>query len=242
MSDRKSVVFLVQAEVAQREKKHGIAGHFSIVQLHIIVLVFVLISSGLISVEDLGFVAFASLYFVAMRKFVFPSMSTPPASSVFAGNRLLGRYVAFAGVIGLLLPVAYILGSFVQGDQKALKAASPHLFLLACQVLTENASVKFKGTSLPVRALVPIFYNTRRLFSLASWLKSDLSKGLESVGLHGMDAPIGASQWILFGRGLAAANMAIWSFNLFCFLLPVYLPRVMRKHFEMERAAKVHHT
>jgi len=215
----------------------------SIMQLQMMILLLVLIASGLIPAGDIAFSVFASIYFVLMNKLVFPSSSMKIHPKIFPGSKILGPYVAMGGIVGLLLPLGYILGSFVQGDRRALSSASPHLFFLACQVLTETVAAKTKGTSLPVRGLVPIFYNTRRLFSIASWLKSDFNKGVDSVGLDGMSTPlIGVSNWILFGRGLAVANMVFWWFNLFCFLLPMYLPRVMKKHYELERVAKEHQT
>ena len=59
--------------------------------------------------------------------------------------------------------------------------------------------------------------------------------GAGVAGAEGYD-PLGA--WHLFGRLLAAVNLVFWGFNLFGFLIPVFLPRAFKRHFEMELAAK----
>lgn len=201
-------------------------------QLNLIALVLVLMVSGLVPLRELLFVVFASAYYYLFAKYVFPCPTKEHPPSVFPKNKLLGYYVGFAGLIAIPTTVAYILGSFVKGDQVAMKAASPHLFLIACQVLTEIAVVKFPApVSLPVRMMVPVSYNTRRMFTISAWLETEFTRTSDDSG------------WLLFGRALAIANMAIWAFNLLCFLLPVYFPLCMRKHSEMERlASKKHQT
>lgn len=37
--------------------------------------------------------------------------------------------------------------------------------------------------------------------------------------------------WHWFGRGLAASNLAYFAVNLFCFLIPRFLPRAFEKYF-----------
>lgn len=228
-----------QKEIAeQRKRKHGILGRFSLLQLHVITLVVILSASGLVPAEDLAFVVLTSIYMFLMNSLVFkaPVSSGPPPNLMASNQYVMGKYLLFASFVGLVVPVGYVLGAFVYGDQKALKTASPHLFLLACQILSENVAFGRDRVSLPIRALIPIFYNTRRLFTLITWLKTDLNKGLESVGQHGTGMPLTAAQWILFGRALAASNLIVWTYNLFFFLLPVYLPRTFKKHYEMEAA------
>jgi len=41
--------------------------------------------------------------------------------------------------------------------------------------------------------------------------------------------------WIWFGRGLASANLIYFTINLFCFLIPRFLPRAFERYFK-ERA------
>lgn len=56
------------------------------------------------------------------------------------------------------------------------------------------------------------------------WLGDEFGKtGVELSGV--------SRRRLYAGRGLAVANMAFWSFNLFGFLLPVYLPRVFRGYY-----------
>lgn len=201
--------------------------------VNLIVLVLVLMASGLVPLDDVLFASFASAYFIAIAKLVYPSPTKDPPPRIFPReHRLLRPYIAFAGVIAIPFPAAYILGSFVKGDHAAMRLAAPHLFLVACQVLTEIIVASTSTVvSLPVRALVPIFYNTRRLFTIAAWLRLDFGRAADqSVGLP----------WILFGRGLAAGNMALWAYNLLGFLVPVYLPLVLKKHYELESISKEH--
>lgn len=196
------------------------------------ILVLVLVASGLVPLKDVLFAVFASAYFVAMGKFVYPSPTKERPPSVFPKNRLLGYYVGVAGIIAIPFPAAYILGSFVKGDQVAMTSAAPHLFLLVCQVLTEmTVASMVTAVSLPVRALVPILYNSRRLVTLSAWLEFEFARAPSDSA---------SFQWIMFGRGLATVNMAVWTFNLLGFLLPVYLPLVMRMHYDLERLSKEH--
>ena len=46
----------------------------------------------------------------------------------------------------------------------------------------------------------------------------------------------GTSPWcrLKFGKYLALTNMVVWTFNLFFFLVPVFLPRSFKKYYEME--------
>ena len=76
-------------------------------------------------------------------------------------------------MIGLFLPLAYVLGGFARNDQRSVRAATPHLFPLSCQVLSENLVSGLAIFSLPVTALLPILYNGRRLFALVDWCRGD---------------------------------------------------------------------
>lgn len=72
--------------------------------------------------------------------------------------------------IGLFLPLAYVLGGFARGDDHALRSATPHLFLLSFQMLTENIISGLSLFSPPVRALVPLLYTVRRIFVIIDWV------------------------------------------------------------------------
>ncbi|KAH7290163.1 hypothetical protein KP509_30G034500 [Ceratopteris richardii] len=100
------------------------------------------------------------------------------------------------------------------GHGTVVATAAPHTFLLAWQVLSDLIS-GFCGPKLvspPSRALVPILYNSGRLVSIWAWLQADFAS---SIALQ---------PWLLLGRCLALANLALWTYNLFGFLLPIYLP------------------
>jgi hypothetical protein len=229
---------VAQAEAEKRQKSHSILGYFSLVQIHVITLVLVLSSSGLVPFLDLAFAGLTTVYMIFLNSTIFKPVTRGSPPDVMGSQGLVQKYTLFTAMVGLLLPSGYVLGGFVHGDQKALKAAAPHLFLLGCQILTENVAFRHDGVSLPIRALVPIFYNVRRLFTIMDWVKVDMNKGEESLGMHGTDSgPFSPEQWLKFGKYLALANMIVWTFNLFFFLVPVFLPRTFKKHYEMEFSA-----
>jgi len=72
--------------------------------------------------------------------------------------------------IGLFLPLAYVLGGFARGDDHAVRSATPHLFLLSFQILTENLISGLSLFSAPVRAMVPLIYTVRRIFVILDWV------------------------------------------------------------------------
>ncbi|KAL3653702.1 hypothetical protein CASFOL_003383 [Castilleja foliolosa] len=192
---------------------------FTFRQLNVLSIMIVLAASGTVSAADLAFVVFSLIYMYFISRIAFPVTSPCADPPVFGEkNTILGLYVSFAAVIGLLLPIAYIFEGIYAGDRERIKAAAPHLFLLASQVFMEGVS--FWGNfSLPIRVFVPVFYNSKRIFTIAEWLGSEFSKVDEGYG--------GSTVKRLYvGRTLAAANMAFWCFNLFGFLLPVFLGEI----------------
>lgn len=80
-------------------------------------------------------------------------------------------YVVVGTTVGLFLPLAYVLGGFARGDEHAVRSATPHLFLLSFQILTENVISGLSLFSPPVRALVPLLYTVRRIFVIMDWTK-----------------------------------------------------------------------
>ncbi|CAN6454416.1 unnamed protein product [Victoria cruziana] len=189
-------------------------------KLNVLAVMIVLGASGMVSPFDLAFFFFSIAYTIVIARIAFPA-SAPPVRVFRKGNKLLGAYVAFAALVGLILPIIYIVEGVIDGDQEGMKAAAPHLFLLSAQVLMEGWSYS-RQFSLPTQAFVPIFYNTKRVFSIVDWVRSELGKESGDVG---------SVLRLSIGRGLSFANLALWCFNLFCFLLPVYLPRAMKIYY-----------
>ena len=198
--------------------------------LIMVALMIALLGGGLVELRELLFFLCSLPYVYFLASFVFPARSSSPVPQVFRGereSRALGFYVLGGAVVGLALPVPYIIWNFIfDGDEKRrerIKAAAAHLFLLAGQVFAEGLT--FSGAfSLPIRAFVPICFNTRRLFTIADWLRFELAYSSAD-----MSSSVGIS--------LAAANLLFWSFNLLGFLLPVYLPRVLNIHYGRTSAA-----
>lgn len=134
----------------KQQKEHqptplgGMMGSLRVIELQLVAFILVFSASGLVPLFDLIFPALASAYILALSRFAFPS---PPAGSVsaspevFKGSRLFRMYVVVGTTVGLFLPLAYVLGGFARGDEHAVRSATPHLFLLSFQILTEILSV-----------------------------------------------------------------------------------------------------
>ncbi|XP_077225779.1 uncharacterized protein LOC143858977 [Tasmannia lanceolata] len=186
-------------------------------QLNTLTIIIVFAASGMVNLEDLGFTIFSLAYVFFLSKFAFPSLSSTPHPKVFGQtNKVLGLYVWLAAFIGLFFPIGYILEGIFKGDKERIKAAAPHVFLLSSQVFMEGVTFA-GGFSLPIRVFVPVFYNSKRIFTIFEWLRSEFGKVDEEFGY--------------IGRGLAIANLVFWCFNLFGFLLPVYLPKAMKIYY-----------
>lgn len=139
-------------------------------------------------------------------------------------------YVVVGTTVGLFLPLSYVLGGFARGDQEAVRSATPHLFLLSFQILSENLIMGLSIFSPPVRVLVPLLYTVRRVFLLIDWTHAMFFKTKMPENPRFQE-----KIWIWFGRGLASANLIYFTINLFCFLIPRFLPRAFERYFK-ERA------
>ncbi|KAE9611315.1 hypothetical protein Lal_00011762 [Lupinus albus] len=192
-------------------------------QLNCLAVVIVLSASGMVSFEDFASVVLSSIYMFILSKVAFPTLHPSREPPIFnPKNKVLGFYVLIGAIIGLFVPIAYILEGIVEGDKEGIKAAAPHVFLLASQVFFEGVAFSDRFSS-PIRAFVPIFYNSVRIFTLMEWLRNEIYKVNEKHN--------GSDRRIYVGRVLAVANMAFWSFNLFGFLLPIYLPKVFKQYY-----------
>lgn len=217
-----------KAETTESVRPEAPRFRISFWHLNSLVVMVVLSASGMVSVEDFAFVVFSLVYLYFLSRIAFPKVSDRVDPPVFGKkNKILNLYVLFAGIIGLLLPIAYIFEGVYCGDKEGIKAAAPHLFLLSGQVVMEGVSFN-GGFSLPVRAFVPVFYNSRRIFALVEWLRGEIYK--PEMG------DTGGARRLYFGRAIAMANMALWCFNLFGFLLPVYLPKVFKLYYSPQKA------
>jgi len=149
----------------------GMMGSLRVIELQLVAFIVVFSASGLVPVADLLFPIFITLYAFLLSAAIFPSYKGGDLQ-VFKGNRLFQGYVIVGTSVGLFLPLAFVLGGFARGNQQAVRSATPHLFLLSCQILTENLVNGLQIFSLPVRVLLPILYSARRIFSLSDWVQS----------------------------------------------------------------------
>ncbi|XP_068649811.1 uncharacterized protein [Aristolochia californica] len=207
----------------------GVIGSLRVIELQLVAFIMVFSASGLVPILDLGFPVLASVYLLLLARFTFPTRvcsSTSTSQQIFRGNRFFRFYVVLGTTFGLFLPLAYVLGGFARGDEHAIRSATPHLFLLSCQILTENVISGLSLFSPPVRALVPLLYTVRRIFVVIDWVIDVwLNKKLPA------NAQIQDVAWSWFGKVLAVANLAYFSINLFVFLIPKFLPRAFEQYF-----------
>ncbi|KAB2041739.1 hypothetical protein ERO13_D02G146300v2 [Gossypium hirsutum] len=208
----------------------GVMGSLRLIELQLVAFIMVFSISGLVPLLDLVFPAFTSAYLIALSRFAFPSrgsrVSSGGSEEIFRGSRLFNLYVILGTTIGLLLPLAYVLGGFARADDQAVRSATPHLFLLSFQILTENVISGLSLFSPPVRALVPLLYTVRRVFVILDWVHDTwVNKTLP------YNAPSKDIAWDWFGKGLSAANLMYFAINLLCFLIPRFLPRAFERYF-----------
>ncbi|KAJ4952257.1 hypothetical protein NE237_029089 [Protea cynaroides] len=206
------------------QKQRNRSGFLSFRQLYCIALIVVFSASGMVSIEDVAFTIFSLVYVFFLSKVAFPLLGSSPDPPVFGqSNKILSIYVSFAAWIGLFLPIVYIFEGILKGDKEGIKAAVPHVFLLSSQVFMEGLTFN-AGFSIPIRAFVPISYNSKRIFTIVDWLRAEIGKA-NNVHQGGLTVRV------YFGIALAVANLLLWCFNLFGFLLPVYLPRAFKRYY-----------
>jgi hypothetical protein len=139
-------------------------------------------------------------------------------------------YAGAAAVLALLLPgVACVYAAFTAGssssstglldlgqctvNSQVLCILGPHLYLTAMQVLCESlssSSVTGDRTALLPRLLVPIGFNSYRMWVLVRWCAAAVAAGL--------------GPWHV---GLAVLNLGFWAYNLFVFLLLKVVPHYL---------------
>ncbi|KAG8500094.1 hypothetical protein CXB51_003650 [Gossypium anomalum] len=218
-----------QQQQQQQSGVGSIMGSLRVIELQLVVFIMVFSISGLVPLLDLVFPAIASAYIIALSRFAFPSNGHVSTASqeIFQGSKLFRLYVILGTAVGLFLPLAYVLGGFARGDNHDVRSATPHLFLLSFQILTENVIGGLSLFSPPVRALVPLLYTVRRIFVLVDWIQDVwLNKTLPD------NAQLKDIVWHWLGKGLAAANLLYFSINLFFFLIPRFLPRAFERYFK----------
>lgn len=214
----------------------GVMGSLRVIELQLVAFIMVFSASGLVPLIDLVFPVATTIYLLAISRLAFPPLHSKldaarsPAASqeIFRGSKLFQAYVVLGTTVGLFLPLAHVLGGFARGDDAAVRSATPHLFLLSCQILTENVVGSLGAFSPPVRALVPLLYTVRRVFVIVDWVYDVWANRALTRAATAQEAV-----WMWFGRYLAAANLLYFSANLFVFLIPRFLPRAFEKYFRM---------
>ncbi|XP_071688579.1 uncharacterized protein [Rutidosis leptorrhynchoides] len=203
----------------------GMMGSLRWIELQLVAFIMVFSVIGLVPLFDLVFPALITGYLLLLSRLAFPGAAK--TKEIVHATGMLRIYSIMGTVIGLFLPLAYVLGGFARGDNEAVRSATPQLFLLSFQILTENVISGLSLFSAPVRALVPMLYTVRRLFVILDWIQNVwLYKSLDQ------NANIQDIVWYWFGVSLAVANLAYFSINIFAFLIPCFLPRAFELHFK----------
>ena len=143
----------------------------------------------------LSFPLFKCIFF---SKVAFPTTINPPRESLvfYPKTKILGLYVFVGAIVGLFLPLAYIFEGIFEGDKEGIKAAAP-----AAQVFMEGVAFSDRF-SIPIRVFVPVFCNSRRIFTLVDWLRNEITKVEQDYGE--------STRRLHIGRALAVANLAFW--------------------------------
>ncbi|KAI3929983.1 hypothetical protein MKW98_004137 [Papaver atlanticum] len=235
-SSTKYKAAMAQPQNQQQAVVGGVMGSLRVIELQLVAFIMVFSASGLVPLIDLIFPAFASAYLLLLSRLAFPShgndntgtLSGSSSREIFEGSKLMmfRLYVMVGTTIGMFLPLAYVLGGFARGDDHALRCATPSLFLLSFQILTENIISGFSLFSPPIRALVPLLYTVRRIFVITDWIQDVWVNKTLPVNAQMTDVA-----WYWFGKCLAVANLVYFSINLFGFLLPRFLPRSFEMYF-----------
>ncbi|GJS35907.1 hypothetical protein Tco_1260680 [Tanacetum coccineum] len=214
-----------QQDAAVGGSSGGMMGSLRWIELQLVAFIMVFSAIGLVPLFDLVFPAFTTAYLLILARLAFPGASR--SKKIIQATGMLRVYSIMGTVIGLFLPLAYVLGGFARGDDHAVRSATPQLFLLSFQILTENVISGLSLFSAPVRALVPLLYTVRRIFVILDWIQDAwLNKSLDP------NAHIQDIAWYWFGVTLAVANLSYFSVNIFAFLIPYFLPRAFELHFK----------
>lgn len=209
--------------LGKSQKQSTRRGFLTFRQLNALAVIVVFSASGMVSVEDFAFTVFSLIYVYFLSKVAFPSHGSSLESPVFGeSNKLLSLYVSIGALIGLFVPIVYIFEGILEGDKEGIRAAAPHVFLLSSQVFMEGLTSS-GNFAIPIRVFVPVLYNSMRIFTIVDWLRTEINKVDEEFS--------GSERRLYVGRGLAVANLLFWCFNLFGFLLPVYLPRAFKRYY-----------
>ena len=121
-------------------------------QVQMIAFIIVFMSSGLVPLDDILFALFTTVYSFLLARFAFPSPSprvhAPP--KIFSGSRFFKIHVTTGAVIGMFLPLSYVLGGNPSGSFQppipshpipSHHAASHHVSLVGCVTRHPDAQV-----------------------------------------------------------------------------------------------------
>eukprot|EP00244_Chara_vulgaris_P002975 TRINITY_DN1529_c0_g1_i1.p1 TRINITY_DN1529_c0_g1~~TRINITY_DN1529_c0_g1_i1.p1 ORF type:complete len:261 (-),score=25.56 TRINITY_DN1529_c0_g1_i1:174-956(-) len=205
----------------------------------LLVVILAFPSKNLVSRLETTFVGFAAFYIVFLSRILVAAYSGKQSPRVLEPNKLLSIYI-FMGtaMLGFVLPLVYFAYAYYHQISAGIFAVAPILYLLACQLFTQYVA---NGLCfcLPARALVSVIYNSRLIIAAYDWHRAvgSSEEWVTPAGDGGALHPWG-SLWVQGGKFLAMANLLYWIFNLFGFLLPIYLPRAFKKHYDLERLAR----
>ncbi|KAI4383123.1 hypothetical protein MLD38_008999 [Melastoma candidum] len=185
----------------------------------------------MVSFQEVSFSLLTSIYLLFLSRFSFPSLDREPA--VFSRhNRILPSTSRSGPSSGSSSHPLHLRGD-LRGGQGRDQGGRPPRVPLGQPDLHGGGGL-LRELSTPIRVFVPVFFNAMRIMTLMEWLVNEFSVTDDQLGWGdprrwtGMGS---GSRRAVMGRALALANTAFWSFNLFCFLLPVYMPRAFKMYY-----------
>ncbi len=163
-----------------------------------------------------------------------PNLVANPLGRSLTNSNIYRLWLRLGAMLGLLLPTLALtlsivgskyplvgFGAFIENADHVRRTLGDPLFLLCFQAITEGVA-RAALLPLPMRILVPVFYNTVRLTSLHAWV----------FPATGSTIPTSL-------RILGISNLLYWYANLFLFLIPVGVVRYLRAHFFCVEAVEV---
>jgi len=163
-----------------------------------------------------------------------PNLLANPLGLSLTSSRIYRSWLRLGAMLGLLLPTLILTinivgskcpstgtGALIENAEHVRRSVGDPLFLLCFQAITEAVS-RAALLPLPIRILIPVVYNTVRVYPLQAW------------AFPALDSTIPTSL-----RILGVCNLLYWYANLLFFLIPVGVVRYLRAHFFCVEAVEV---
>lgn len=155
-----------------------------------------------------------------------PNNASVVVSKLFSGqdSPWFQRYVAFAGILGLLLPLITIFCA----PEEVGNLAIPHLYLIWLQIVGESIVAYNTYVHRFISLLVPIGFSFYRMDHLVQWFLGSLSlfRAAASAPIT-IESISTVDPAITLGLVLSGFNLVFWTYNLFVTILLKITPEIL---------------